>query len=89
MAMVMENYSVVFTGVTYEDEIVALRDYLQLSSPEPILFDFTEGDDVHLGILQLILAYKKLYTGEYRFGTYEKLYQKVCEGFEATEAHCA
>lgn len=89
MAMVMENYTVVFTGVTYEDEIAALRDYLQLSSPEPILFDFSECDDVHLGILQLILAYKKLYSASYRFGAYEKLYQKVCEGFEISEAHCA
>ncbi|MDD4854446.1 MAG: hypothetical protein PHQ22_07155 [Sulfuricurvum sp.] len=89
MSMVMENYTVIFTGVTYEDEIAVLRDYLQLSSPEPILFDFSECDDVHLGILQLILAYKKLYAVQFRFGIYEKLYQKVCEGFEITEVHCA
>ncbi len=89
MSISMENNTVTFSGVTYEDEIGALRDYLQLSSPESILFDFTECDDVHLGILQLVLAYKKLYAAQYRFGMYEKLYQKICEGFEVTEVHCA
>jgi hypothetical protein len=89
MSISMENNTVTFSGVTYEDEIGALRDYLQLSSPEPILFDFTECDYVHLGILQLVLAYKKLYAAQYRFGMYEKLYQKICEGFEVTEVHCA
>jgi len=89
MSMIMENYTVAFSGVTYEDEIVVLRDYLQLSSPFPLLFDFSECDDIHLGILQLVLAYKKLYAAEFRFGMHEKLYQKVCEGFEITEAHCA
>jgi len=89
MSIVMENYTVAFSGVTYEDEIVVLRDYLQLSSPQPLLFDFSECDDIHLGILQLVLAYKKLYAAEFRFGMHEKLYQKVCEGFEITEEHCA
>lgn len=89
MSMMMENNTVVFSGVTYEDEIVALRDFLQLSSPSEVLFDFSECDDVHLAVLQLVLAYKKLYTAQYRFGADEKLYQKVCEGFETTESHCA
>lgn len=89
MSMIMENYTVTFSGVTYEDEIGALRDYLQLSSPEHLLFDFSECDDLHLGIIQLLLAYKKLYSAEYRFGSYEKLYQKVCEGFETSAIHCA
>lgn len=88
MSIVMENNTVVFTGVTYEDEIVALRDYCQLSAPSPLLFDFSECNDIHLGVLQLVLAYKKLYSAQYRFGSDEKLYQKVCDGFEVTEAHC-
>jgi len=88
MSIVMENYTVTFTGVTYEDEIVALRDYCQMSAPSPLLFDFTNCDDIHLGVLQLVLAYKKLYSAQYRFGAEEKLYQKVCEGFETTDAHC-
>lgn len=89
MSMIMENNSVVFTGVTYEDEIGALRDYCQVSAPASLLFDFSACDDIHLGLLQLVLAYKKCYSAEYRFGADEKLYQKVCEGFETTEVHCA
>ncbi len=88
MSIVMENYTVTFTGVTYEDEIVALRDYCQMSAPSPLLFDFTNCDDIHLGVLQLVLAYKKLYSAQYRFGAEEKLYQKVCDGFDVTRAHC-
>lgn len=88
MSMSMENNTVTLSGVTYEDEIVVLRDFLQLSSPSEIIFDFSECDDVHLAVLQLILAYKKLYSAQYRFGEQEKLYQKVCEGFETTEVHC-
>jgi len=89
MSIQMENYTVTFTGVTYEDEIVALRDYCQMSAPSPLLFDFSHCDDIHLGVLQLVLAYKKLYSAQYRFGAEEKLYQKVCDGFEITQAHCA
>ena len=88
MPIIMENYSATFTGVTYEDEIGSLRDYLQFSAPASILFDFTDCDDVHLGVLQLVLAYKKQYSGDYRFGAHEKLYQKVCEGFERSFSHC-
>ena len=88
MPITMENYQVTFAGVTYEDEIVPLRDYLQFSAPASIVFDFSDCDDVHLGVLQLVLAYKKHYSGEYRFGAHEKLYQKVCEGFECSSSHC-
>lgn len=88
MSIAMENYQVTFTGVTYEDEIIALRDYLQFSAPESLLFDFSDCDDVHLGVLQLVLAYKKRYSGEYRFGSHVKLYQKVCEGFECSPSYC-
>jgi hypothetical protein len=89
MSIVMENNTVILSGVTYEDKIVPLRDYLQLSSPEPLIFDFTACDDIHLGVLQLALAYKKLYSADFRFGENGKLYQKVCEGFEVTDSHCA
>ncbi|HEX5623873.1 MAG TPA: hypothetical protein VFX57_05490 [Sulfuricurvum sp.] len=89
MAAKMENNTVTFSGVVYEDDIVPLRDFLQLSSPAEVFFDFSGCDDIHLGVLQLILAYKKLYGASYQFGDEAKLYQKVCEGFEITEEHCA
>lgn len=85
----MENNTVTFSGVVYEDEIVPLRDYLQMVSPAQVDVDFTACDDIHLGVLQLILGYKKLYGTSFLFGNSIKLYQKVCEGFETTETHCA
>lgn len=89
MATWMENNTVTFSSVVYEDEIVPLRDFLQMASPAPIHVDFTACDDIHLGALQLILGYKKLYGATFVYGYEIKLYQKVCEGFEVTEAHCA
>ena len=89
MATWMENNTVTFSAVVYEDEIVPLRDFLQMSSPAQIHVDFTACDDIHLGALQLILGYKKLYGATIIYGYEIKLYQKVCEGFEITEAHCA
>lgn len=89
MVMVMENNTVTFSAVVYEDEIVPLRDALQMASPSVITVDFTACDDIHLGVLQLILGYKKLYGAHFVFGYEIKLYQKVCEGFETTELHCA
>lgn len=89
MGVVKENDTIVFSGVVYEDEIVGLRDYLQERSPAVVNFDFTKCDDLHLGVLQVILAYKKLYGAEYTFGSEMKLYQRVCEGFETGNEHCA
>jgi len=89
MATAMDNNTVIFSGVIYEDEIVALRDHLQMASPSVITVDFTACDDIHLGALQLILGYKKLYGANFLYGYEIKMYQKVCEGFETTEAHCA
>lgn len=89
MATLMENNTVTFSGVVYEDEIVALRDFLQLASPAEITVDFSACDDIHLGVLQLILGYKKLYGANFLYGQDVKLYQKLCEGFEITETHCA
>lgn len=89
MATLMENNTVTFSGVVYEDEIGALRDFLQMTSPAEIIVDFTACDDIHLGVLQLILGYKKLYGASYVYGYEIKLYQKLCEGFEITETHCA
>lgn len=89
MATLMENNTITFSGVVYEDEIVALRDFLQMVSPSEIMVDFTACDDIHLGVLQLILGYKKLYSANFLYGYEIKMYQKVCEGFEITEIHCA
>lgn len=89
MATIIENNTVTFSAVVYEDEIVPLRDFLQMASPAEITVDFTACDDIHMGVLQLILGYKKLYDANFIYGKEIKLYQKVCEGFDISETHCA
>lgn len=87
MAVLYEGNTVRFEGVIYEDEIPVLRDYLQEIAPQVMVFDFAVCDDLHLGVLQVVLAYKKLYECTYIFGTESKIYQKVCEGFDTSEKY--
>lgn len=88
MAMNIEGTTVRFESVIYEDEIPSLRDYLQEKAPEPVTFDFTSCDDVHLAVLQVIMSYKKLYECEYTFSDENKIYKSVLEGFDTREDHC-
>lgn len=88
MSMSFDNENVTFEGVIYEDEIPQLRDYLQNVAPQKIVFDFTNCEDVHLAMLQVIMAYKKMYDCEYNFCDKVYIYQKVLEGFETSEDHC-
>jgi hypothetical protein len=88
MAMNFDNENVTFDGVIYEDEIPQLRDYLQTIAPQKMIFDFKNCEDVHLAMLQVIMAYKKMYECEYEFSDKVYIYQKVLEGFETSEDHC-
>ena len=88
MAITYENNEATFSAVIYEDEVVSLRDFLQACAGEKVKFDFAECDDVHLAILQLIMAYKKNYDCVCEFGEETRLFQKVLEGFDASENHC-
>jgi hypothetical protein len=88
MAITIEDNRLVFNSVIYEDEITTMRDFFQQKAPENIVIDFTECDDVHLAILQSIMAYKKLYKCEYVFADDKKIFQKVLEGFDISENHC-
>ena len=89
MGMNIEGKKVSFSAVIYEDDVVPLRDFLQESVPDPVTFNFEECQDLHLAVLQEILAYKKLYTCEYTFGDDVKIYQKLLEGFDPVEDHCS
>jgi hypothetical protein len=89
MGMEFRDKEVGFIGAVYEDEVTGLRDFLQEVAPEAVVFDFRECGDIHLAVLQIVLAYIKKYGGDYRFGDEVKVYQKVCEGFERGEEHCA
>jgi hypothetical protein len=77
-----------FESVIYEDEVVPFRDFLQNIAPDEGKFDFSECEDVHLGILQLIMAYKKNYAVSYEFSNEKKLFEQVLEGFDTSENNC-
>lgn len=89
MGVEFRDKEVAFIGMVYEEEVSVLRDFLQEAAPEGVIFDFRECNDIHLAPLQIVLAYIKKYSGEYSFGDEAKGYQKVCEGFERGDEHCA
>lgn len=88
MGLELLDNKIIFSGMIYENSVFPVRDYLQEIAPQKIVFDFSECDDIHLAVLQIVLAYIKKYNGEYRFGNESKIYQKVCEGFEKIDEHC-
>jgi len=89
MSITYEKNEVNFTSVIYEDEVVSFRDFLQEKAGEEVLFNFRECEDMHLAILQLIMAYKKNYECSYLFGERKKLFQTVLEGFVTSENYCS
>jgi len=89
MAITYETNEATFVGVIYEDEVVSFRDFLQEKAGEEIQLKFVECEDIHLAVIQLIMAYKKNYTCSYEFAEERKLFQKVLEGFEVSEDYCS
>jgi len=89
MAITYEKNEAIFTAVIYEDDVVPFRDFLQAGAGEEMKFNFSECDDLHLAIIQLIMAYKKNYLCNYKFGEKKKLFQTVLEGFDASENYCS
>ena len=88
MAITYDGNVATFESIIYEDEVVAFRDFLQEKAGEEIKLQLTECEDIHLAVLQLVMAYKKNYNCSYEFGNKVKLFQKVLEGFEVSENYC-
>ena len=88
MAITYEEKTATFESVIYEDEVVAFRDFLQGTAGDEVKLNFSECEDIHLAILQLIMAYKKNYSISYEFGDTQKLFQIVLEGFDTSENYC-
>jgi len=88
MSITYEKNEVSFTSVIYEDEVVSFRDFLQEKAGEELSLNFSECEDIHLAIIQLIMAYKKSYACSYTFGDKKRLFQTVLEGFNTSENYC-
>jgi hypothetical protein len=88
MAITYEGNVATFDSVIYEDEVVPFRDFLQEKAPQEVELNLEDCEDIHLAILQLIMAYKKNYNITYKFGESVKLFQRVLEGFDTSENYC-
>ena len=88
MAITYEENIATFESVIYEDEVVEFRDFLQEKAGEEVHLNFVSCEDIHLAVLQLIMAYKKNYKSTYEFGESVKLFQRVLEGFDVSENYC-
>ncbi len=87
MAITAKGKNITLQAVIYEDEVLELRDTLNKLAPKELVFDLTECDDVHLAIIQQMLAYKKLYSCTFNFSSTPKVYQKVIEGFNVNDCN--
>ena len=88
MAITYEGNTATLESVIYEDEVVPFRDFLQEKAPDEVHLNMTACEDIHLAVIQLIMAYKKNYVINYEFGEKVKLFQRVIEGFDVSENHC-
>lgn len=88
MAITYEGNVATLESVIYEDEVVAFRDFLQEKAGDEIHLNFVGCEDMHLAIIQLIMAYQKNYSVTYEYGEKIKLFQRVLEGFDVSENYC-
>jgi hypothetical protein len=88
MPITYKKNKATFKSVISEDEVVELRDFLQENAPDEIKFNFRECEEIHLAVMQLIMAYEKEYSVFYKFAEDKKLFQQVLEGFDTSENHC-
>lgn len=82
MAVTSKGNRITFKAVIYEDEVDTLRKKLIKLAPEELVFNLSDCDDVHLAVLQQVLAYKRIYPCTFEFGETPKLFQKLIEGFD-------
>ena len=85
MAISYDGANIAFEAVIYEDEVVSLREKLTEIAPAEVTFDMSDCDDLHLSVIQQMLAYKKIYSCNFNFAVTQKVYQKVLEGFDIND----
>lgn len=89
MAIEYDGSNVNFLAVIYEDEVVTLREYLQKKDGKKVKFNFKDCDDVHLAVLQLVMAFKKNNDKvNFDFGDETKTFELVLKGFVNSENYC-
>jgi len=81
MAITSKGNKITLKAVIYEDQVLVLRKKLMKLAPEELEFNMSDCDDIHLAVIQQMLAYKKMYNCTFVFSDTMKNYQKIIEGF--------
>jgi len=85
MAVTSKGNVITLKAVIYEDQVPVLRKKLIKLAPEGLEFNLSDCDDVHLAVIQQMLAYKKMYNCTFSFSDKMKSYQKIIEGFSVED----
>ena len=85
MAITSKANKITLKAVIYEDQVLVLRKKLMKLAPEELEFNMSDCDDIHLAVIQQMLAYKKMYNCTFIFDDTVKNYQKIIEGFSVEE----
>ncbi|MDF1881115.1 hypothetical protein JHD50_07325 [Sulfurimonas sp. MAG313] len=85
MAVTSKANKITLKAVIYEDQVPTIRKKLIKLAPEELEFNLTDCDDVHLAVIQQMLAYKKMYNCTFKFSDTITNYQKIIEGFSPAD----
>ena len=87
MPIKSKGKKITLKAVIYEDEVLELREKLNTLAPDELVFDLKDCDDIHLSVIQQILAYKMLHGCSFKFSSTPKVYQKIIEGFDSNKCN--
>jgi len=76
---------IAFEDVETEDIVVELREYLAEVGGEIVKFDFTNCEDLHTAVVQVIGSYKLIYDVDFQFSEEKSAYKMALEGFSLCE----
>ena len=87
MGMTLNGDTVVFEGKVYEDELLPLKAHLA-ELKKRVTVDMTKCDDMHGGIIQLLVAYKSVHESEFIFNEKNSTFKMALQGFRNVENNC-
>lgn len=86
MAMTLNDNSVVFEGKVYENELETLKAHCD--THKKLTVDMSACDDMHGGIIQLLLSHHAIHESEFVFNDKNTTFKMAIEGFRHVENDC-
>lgn len=87
MGMTLNDETVVFEKKVYEDVLLPLKEHLS-SLQKKVTVDMQNCDDMHGGVIQLLLAYKAVHESEFLFNDKDSTFKMALLGFRNVENNC-